>query len=212
MSISIINEIVIRRLNNLPWKLVVNNMNIFTKQRNSYTKDEIWLVQHPATFTIGRKYKKKNDLCEINSIPLLHSDRGGGITYHGPGQQIFYILIDIKRRKIGIRKLINLIHKTLINVLFDNFKIFAYSINGLPGIYINQKKVCSLGLKIINGCTIHGFAVNIKMDLSPFKLINPCDDKNLEMTQISDFYTGIKIDYINKKILYEFIKLLHLKN
>ncbi|MBZ2279520.1 lipoyl(octanoyl) transferase LipB, partial [Buchnera aphidicola] len=158
-----------------------NKMKCFTQSRNFYTSDEIWFVEHYPIFTQGC-IKKKENIIISSKIPIVTTNRGGQITYHGPGQQILYFLIDLKRRQINIRQFIDVIKNAVISMLRDFF-ILAYFDKNYPGIYVNKKKICSIGLRIQNGCTLHGLSININMDLTPFNYIYPCGNKEIKMTQ-----------------------------
>ncbi|EOS93962.1 lipoyltransferase [Erwinia tracheiphila PSU-1] len=163
-------------------------MHIFTDNRDEQTSDEIWLVEHPAVFTQGQAGKAEH-LLMTGDIPVMQSDRGGQVTYHGPGQQVMYVLIDIRRRKIGVRELVTAIEQTVVNTL-AHFDIVAVARPDAPGVYVDSRKICSLGLRIRRGCSFHGLALNVAMDLSPFLRINPCGYAGMEMTQISVLRPG----------------------
>ncbi|WWO97367.1 MAG: lipoyl(octanoyl) transferase LipB [Candidatus Dasytiphilus stammeri] len=184
-------KFVIRYLGLQSWILVSNAMHHFTEKRHSKTTDELWLVEHFPIFTQGKAEKNNNQII-IDNIAVLQTDRGGKITYHGPGQLIIYIMIDLKRRKISVRQLLTIIEQSVIDTL-KYFNLEAYIRRNAPGVYIDNKKICSLGLRIKKGCSLHGFALNINMDLSPFRLINPCGLADLKMTQLSDFKPDITV-------------------
>lgn len=202
------NTIIVRDLGLKDCQVISDLMYYFNIFRNIDTIDEIWCVQHYPIFTCG-KLSKITDLIRPGKIKIMHSDRGGQITYHGPGQQIIYLLIDLKRKKLKILDLIKLIKNTVIDTL-QHFFIKSYYIDKYPGIYVQGKKICSLGLKINKGCSYHGFALNINMDLSPFLYIHPCGQKHISMTQMSDFKSDIKLQSVKliliKKIL-NFLKI-----
>ncbi|AZP36355.1 Octanoyltransferase [Candidatus Annandia adelgestsuga] len=205
------NNIIIKNLGKLEWYKVVNNMNLFNKKRKFNTCDEIWLVEHYPIFTIGKKNKNKyKKINNIINIPIMYSDRGGDITYHGLGQQIIYFLIDLKRKKINIKKFIDIIVKSIINTL-SYFNIKSYYLKKRPGIYVKKKKICSLGLQIYKGYTSHGLALNVNMDLLPFKYIKPCGYKDLKMTQIKNFINNIKINKVTKILINFLIYILCIK-
>jgi lipoyl(octanoyl) transferase len=177
------DTLVIRQLNQVDYTTVWEAMKSFTNNRTDETLDEVWLVEHPAVFTQGQAGKEEHLLCAGN-IPVVQADRGGQITYHGPGQQVLYVLINLRRRKMGIRQLVTLIENAIIDSLND-YGITALAKADAPGVYIDNKKVASLGLRVRKGCTFHGLALNVNMDLSPFLLINPCGYAGLEMVQTS---------------------------
>ncbi|QIE01986.1 lipoyl(octanoyl) transferase LipB [Buchnera aphidicola] len=185
---------------------VVQKMNYFTVSRNIYTFDEIWLVEHYSIFTQGA-LTKKNHILKLSNIPIVNTDRGGKITYHGPGQQILYFLIDLIRRKMSIRQLINIMHNVIIATL-NYFSIPAYTNKDMPGVYVHKKKICSLGLRIKKGSTLHGLALNINMNLKPFEYIHPCGDINIKMTQIQEFNKNITIKHVQDILITKLAKYL----
>ncbi|WP_116964794.1 lipoyl(octanoyl) transferase LipB [Fastidiosibacter lacustris] len=161
----------------------------FTKNRGLNTTDELWLLEHPSVFTQGR-HGKAEHLINPHHIPVIQTDRGGQITYHGPGQAVIYFLFDLKRLGVGVKDFVCHIEKTCITLL-KQYGIKAHTIANAPGIYVNNTKIASLGLRIKKGLTYHGIAINTNMDLTPFSYINPCGYKNLKMTQISDYVPDI---------------------
>tara|TARA_B100000959_G_scaffold213547_1_gene224684 strand:- start:2880 stop:3491 length:612 start_codon:yes stop_codon:yes gene_type:complete len=156
----------------------------FTNSRTADTPDELWLLEHHSVFTQGLAGKSENLLGETD-ISVIQSDRGGQITYHGPGQLIVYCLIDIKRLGIGVKKMVSLIEQSIIDLLED-YSILSHKVSGAPGVYVDGSKIAALGLKVRHGRTYHGLSLNIDMDLSPYKLINPCGFKDLNITQMSN--------------------------
>jgi len=162
------------------WKEMIS----FTNSRTADTPDELWLLEHHSVFTQGLAGKSENLLGETD-ISVIQSDRGGQITYHGPGQLIVYCLIDIKRLGIGVKKMVSLIEQSIIDLLED-YSISSHKVSGAPGVYVDGSKIAALGLKVKHGRTYHGLSLNIDMDLSPYKLINPCGFKNLNVTQMSN--------------------------
>lgn len=182
--------LIIRQLGIADYLETWQQMQMFTNERHADTPDEIWLVQHPAVFTQGSAGKAEH-LLSSSSIPVIQSDRGGQITYHGLGQQIMYVLIDIKRSKNGkkmqsVRDLVTALEQTVVTTL-QEYGVESYPKADAPGVYVNEKKICSLGLRIRKGCSFHGLALNINMDLTPFQQINPCGYAGLEMCQLKDF-------------------------
>ena len=159
-------------------------MKSFTENRNSNTPDELWTLEHNSVFTQGLSGKPEH-LLKATKIPIIQSDRGGQITYHAPGQLIIYCLIDIKRLGIGIKKMVTIMEQSLIELL-SSYDITAHTLKGAPGVYVNDSKIAALGLKVKQGRTYHGLSLNIDMDLSPYKLINPCGYSNLSVTQMSN--------------------------
>ncbi len=174
----------IRHLGLQPYQQVWQKMQDFTEQRDDHTVDEIWLVEHPPVFTQGRAGKSEH-LLQSTGIPVVQSDRGGQITYHAPGQLIAYLLINIRRKHFNIRTLVSIIEEGIISLLGD-YNVSAAAKSDAPGVYVNNKKIASLGLKISKGNSFHGLALNVDMDLSPFLQINPCGYAGLQMTQCKD--------------------------
>ena len=162
------------------WQSMVS----FTQNRSNNTDDELWVVEHGPVLTQGLSGKSEHLLSKTD-IPLVQSDRGGQITYHGPGQLIVYCLIDIKRLGIGVKKMVSMIEQSIIELLID-YKIEGKRKPGAPGVYVDGKKIAALGLKIKQGRTYHGLSLNIDMDLEPFELINPCGYPNLKVTQMQE--------------------------
>ena len=160
--------------------------------------DEVWLTEHPPIFTTG--LNKKGLILPKSDIPHLFVDRGGKITYHGPGQIIIYLLVSLKRNNITIRKVISILENSVI-ALLSKYKIEAYAKKEAPGIYINEKKIASVGLRIKNGFTYHGLSINIKMNLHPFTTINPCGFSDLKMAQLSDFSDNINMKEIQNCLI-----------
>lgn len=178
---------------------VWQKMKNFTVNRNADTNDEIWLLQHPAVFTQGQAGKPEHVLAP-GTIPIIQTDRGGQVTYHGPGQLMVYLLLDLQRLNIGIRKLVTLTENAVIQLLSD-YNIVATTKCAAPGVYVNDAKICSLGLRVSKGCCYHGLAFNIDMDLEPFSRINPCGFQGLRMTQLSDLLQPINWQEIETKLL-----------
>ncbi len=203
LSAEILN---IRQLGLQPWRDVSEAMHQFTDHRTAETPDELWLVEHKPIFTQGQAGKAEH-LLNTGEIPVVQSDRGGQVTYHAPGQQILYCLIDIKRRKIGVRQLVSVLEQTVITTL-QHYHIAAHARADAPGVYVAGKKICSLGLRIRRGCSFHGLALNIKMDLSPFQRINPCGYAGLQMTQLSEFCHDIADSQIGQLLVESFTSLL----
>ncbi|WP_416308695.1 lipoyl(octanoyl) transferase LipB [Neptunicella sp. SCSIO 80796] len=155
-------------------------MQRFTDQRTESSPDEIWLVEHHPVFTQGQAGKEEH-LLAPGDIPVVKVDRGGQVTYHGHGQQMMYVLLNIKRRKLGVRQLVTELENSIVNLLAP-YNIQAYPKADAPGVYVQQQKICSIGLRIRKGCSFHGLALNVNMDLTPFLRINPCGYAGLTMT------------------------------
>ncbi|MDF1828071.1 MAG: lipoyl(octanoyl) transferase LipB [Legionellaceae bacterium] len=190
--------LIIRSLGTQPYADTWHAMKKFTEERACDTPDEIWLLQHPPVYTQGQAGKPEHIL-NPGSIPVVQSDRGGQVTYHGPGQLIAYILLDIKRRNLGIRTLVCQLERSLIDLL-RIFSVRAETKTGAPGVYVNQKKIASIGLRVRKGCTYHGLALNINMDLKPFLGINPCGYAGLNMTQLHEHNAETDLNHVEMQL------------
>ncbi len=177
-------------------------MKAFTLTRNEQTNDELWLLEHPAVYTQGQAGKPEHVLNPDN-IPIVQSDRGGQVTYHGPGQLVAYVLMDIDRKKLGVRTLVTQLEQLLIQLL-QTYNIVATVRCGAPGVYVGEAKIASIGLRVKNGRTYHGIALNVAMDLSPFKGINPCGYAQMAMTQIADFVPDIQFDTVRDEFIRQY--------
>jgi len=182
-------------------------MHEFTDMRDDTTPDEIWLVEHLPVFTQGQAGKAEH-LLMTGDIPVIQSDRGGQVTYHGPGQQVMYVLLNLKRRKLGVRELVTLLEQTVVNTLAE-YGIDAHPRADAPGVYVGEMKICSLGLRIRKGCSFHGLALNINMDLTPFQRINPCGYAGMEMTQMRQWVDTATPENIRPVLLKKFLALLN---
>ncbi|MFC0047710.1 MAG: lipoyl(octanoyl) transferase LipB [Chromatiaceae bacterium] len=182
-------------------------MQQFTDQRDDSTIDEIWLLEHPPVFTQGQAGKAEH-LLFPGEIPVVQVDRGGQVTYHGPGQLVAYVLLNIKRRNLGVRQLVNLIEQSIIDTLAAN-QVNAYAKSDAPGVYVDEKKVASLGLRVRKGCTFHGLALNVDMDLSPFSRINPCGYAGMQMVQSKDLGGPVSMLQAKQQLTAQLVKLLN---
>ncbi|MBP6122880.1 lipoyl(octanoyl) transferase LipB [Providencia sp.] len=208
MDIKILSErtIIVRQLGLAPYQPVSDTMHQFTESRDQNTCDEVWLVEHPRVFTQGQAGKAEHVLAP-GDIPVIQSDRGGQVTYHGPGQQVMYVLLDLKRNKIGVRELVTALENTVVNTL-AHFNVEAYPRPDAPGVYVNKNKICSLGLRIRQGCSFHGLALNIDMDLEPFNRINPCGYSELKMTKLNDFVPNVSLNDVQPVLIKQFCDTL----
>ncbi len=188
----------VRRLGLLDYEGVWRAMQRFTDRRDELTPDELWLVQHPPVFTQGQAGRAEH-LIAPGDIPVIQVDRGGQVTYHGPGQIVAYPLIDIKRLKMGVRELVTGIEQAIIGVL-DSYGVQAQAMPGAPGVYIDGVKIASLGLRIRRGKSFHGLAFNIDMDLEPFQRINPCGFRGLQVTMLSAF-TDVPMSEVEERLV-----------
>ncbi|MDP1928372.1 MAG: lipoyl(octanoyl) transferase LipB [Thiobacillus sp.] len=177
-------EAVVRSLGQVEYEPIWRAMQDFTAQRSPDTPDEIWLLQHPPVYTQGQAGKAEH-LIAATDIPIVPIDRGGQITYHGPGQIVAYVLVDLRRRGYGIRELVTRLEQAVIEVL-AGVGVTATRQTGAPGVYVEGAKIAALGLRVKHGCTYHGLAVNVDMDLRPFAAINPCGYAGMRVTQCRD--------------------------
>jgi lipoyl(octanoyl) transferase len=180
-------------------------MKTYTSNRTASTEDEIWLLQHPPVYTLGQAGKLIHIL-NPGEIPIVQSDRGGQVTYHGPGQLIGYFMITLSHYQFNVKTLVSTLENLIIQCLND-FDVDAHTHSGAPGVYVNHKKIASIGLRIKNNFCYHGIALNVDMDLSPFKGINPCGFEQLDITQVKDFLPMITLaeveDTLEKVIVNE---------
>ena len=174
------SEAIVRQLGRVDYEPTWRAMQDFTAQRSSDTPDEIWLLEHPPVYTQGQAGKPEH-LIASTPIPVVPIDRGGQITYHGPGQVVAYVLVDLRRRGYGIRELVSRMEQAVIDLLATQ-GVAAERRSGAPGVYVNGAKIAALGLRVKHGCTYHGLALNVDMDLSPFAAINPCGYPGLAVT------------------------------
>lgn len=200
------NNLYIKTLGLQAYQPVWQAMQLFTEQRSADTADEIWLLQHEPVFTLGRNGKQEHILSHTE-IPIVNIDRGGQVTYHGPGQLIAYLLIDLKRRELGVRQLVTLIEQSIIDTLKE-YQLTAAARPDAPGVYIDNAKIAALGLRIKKGCSFHGLSLNFAMDLSPFQLINPCGYKNLEVVQLCDYIESVDVSQLQRQLIFHLSKKL----
>ncbi|EPM7950042.1 TPA: lipoyl(octanoyl) transferase LipB [Vibrio parahaemolyticus] len=200
------HQLVVKRLGRQDYEPVWKAMHEFTDQRTEETPDEVWLVEHNPVFTQGQAGKAEH-LINTGDIPVVQSDRGGQVTYHGPGQLVAYFLINLRRKKLGVRDLVTTIENLVINTL-KAYNIDSAARPDAPGVYVDGKKICSLGLRIRKGCSFHGLALNVNMDLTPFLRINPCGYAGMEMVQVSQFNGPSDVDTVEKQLIEELVTLL----
>lgn len=190
--------VISRDLGQTDYQSTLQAMQAFTADRTSQTPDEIWLTEHNAVYTLG--LNRRDIHFPKNNIPVVLVDRGGKITYHGPGQAVIYLLIDLKRRNLNVRQLVNIIETTIIELLAQ-YQINAVTKKDAPGVYVDDKKIASLGLRLKNNCCYHGLSLNVDMDLSPFEAIDPCGYAGLQMTQTKDFGITKTAQELGKQLL-----------
>ena len=199
----------VRHLGLQPYEDVYGDMLAYTESRTSDSPDQIWLLQHPRVFTQGQAGKAEHVLLPGN-IPVVQSDRGGQVTYHGPGQLVAYLLIDIKRRSMGPRQLVSLIEQGIVNAL-QHWQIEAAPKADAPGVYVQQRKIASLGLRIKQGRSFHGLALNVDMDLEPFQRINPCGYAGMEMTQmVAETSSEVAFSQVEQRLAAELSSLFEI--
>jgi len=174
-------------------------MKAFTASRGQETPDELWLVEHPPVYTLGQAGKAEH-LLRATDIPVVNIDRGGQVTYHGPGQIVAYLLLDLRRRGLGVKELVNRLEQAVIDLLAA-YEVLAERREKAPGVYVGGAKIAALGLRIKNGCCYHGLALNVDMDLSPYQAINPCGYAGLEVTQTRDQGIGDGMEVLGRKLI-----------
>lgn len=200
----------IRFLGLVEYQQAFEAMQRFTQERSATTIDEVWVLQHPPVFTLGLAGEPTNLHTPIDSIPLIEVDRGGEITYHGPGQIVIYLLLDLRRKKLFVKELVSRIEEALIQTLID-YKVITERKSGAPGIYLSEQpqvspslwgaKIAALGLKITKQCSYHGLALNIDMDLSPFEAIHPCGYEGLKTIDLKSLGISENIDTVAGNLL-----------
>ncbi len=190
----------IRRLGTVAYESTWQSMKDWTMARGQGSPDQLWLLQHPPIYTLGLAAREGHLPVSDNGIPVIKSDRGGQITYHGPGQIVVYTLLDLRRRGMGVRHLVRRLEQTVIDLLAQ-YKISAHGREAAPGVYVGDAKVAALGLRIRNGCSYHGLSLNVEMDLSPFADIDPCGHPGLRVTQVRDLGVAEDIDPLGEKLL-----------
>jgi lipoyl(octanoyl) transferase len=198
----------VRKLGVQPYEPIFERMKAFNENRDDKTIDEIWLLEHEPVFTQGQAGKLEH-LLATGDIPVVQADRGGQVTYHGPGQLIVYLMLDLRRNQLGVRDVVTMMEESVVHTL-NAFDVDAYAKPDAPGVYVSDAKIASLGLRVRRGCTFHGLAFNLNMDLEPFLRINPCGYAGMAMTQLTQLKPDasperavqILIDYLIDKIGY----------
>ena len=190
---------VVHQLGLQPYEEVWHHMQEFTTQRTETTQDQFWTLEHTSVFTLGLS-KQPSVILGNEEIPVVKTDRGGQITYHGPGQIVGYFLWDIRRLRLDVHRFVELVEQCMIDTL-NTWGIDAERWEGNPGVYVEGKKIGSLGLRVRKGCSYHGLSLNVDMDKSPFAMINPCGIKNLEVTQMADFVPEVNIREVESELV-----------
>jgi lipoyl(octanoyl) transferase len=193
---------IIKDLGLVDYQATSDAMRTFTAQRDQHTQDELWLVEHPPVFTQGLNGKDEHVL-NSGDIPVIRTDRGGQVTYHGPGQLIAYTLFDLKRLNIGVREMVSRMENSVISML-DDMAIKANARADAPGVYVEQRKIAALGLRVKQGSCYHGLSINISMDLAPFSYINPCGYKGMEVVDLKCLGYDMTMSQAKKQFLSAF--------
>jgi len=199
-------SLIVRHLGRVDYQASWRDMQEFTRQRTPETPDELWFLEHPPVYTLGRNGKRKH-LREAGAIPVINVDRGGQVTYHGPGQLIIYTLLDIQRRQLGVQSLVRLLEQAVID-LCSHYGIRAGRQTKAPGVYVAGRKLAALGLRVRKGCCFHGLSLNIDMDLAPFENIDPCGFQGLEVTQLKQLGVDSPLDTVSKLMQHRLENLL----
>lgn len=195
----------VQRLGRVAYETALERMRAFTVSRGADTPDELWLLEHPPVYTLG--VRARHRLPPPSSIPAAVTDRGGDVTYHGPGQPVIYVLIDLVRRGLGVQTLVRTLEQAAIDVLAE-LKISAERHDGAPGVYVSGRKIASLGLRVRAGRTYHGLAFNANMDLAPFQAIDPCGYPGLHMAQLAEWCPEIDSTQAGERLLRQVLRLL----
>lgn len=201
------NTLIVRQLGRQRYMPIWQKMQDFTDTRDENTPDEIWLVEHESVFTQGQVGKDEH-LLAPGDIEVIKVDRGGQVTYHGPGQQMMYVLFNLRRLKIGVRELVTWLEECIIESLAE-YNIEAYAKADAPGVYVNDSKIASLGLRVRRGCSFHGLALNVNMDLSPFLRINPCGYAGMNMVQTKELEGPQNLQSAGEGLVKHMIKKLN---
>ncbi|MDN3488483.1 MULTISPECIES: lipoyl(octanoyl) transferase LipB [unclassified Pseudoalteromonas] len=201
------NTLIVRQLGRQRYMPIWQKMQDFTDTRDENTPDEIWLVEHESVFTQGQAGKDEH-LLAPGDIEVIKVDRGGQVTYHGPGQQMMYVLFNLRRLKIGVRELVTWLEECIIESLAE-YGIDAYAKADAPGVYVNDSKIASLGLRVRRGCSFHGLALNVNMDLSPFLRINPCGYAGMNMVQTKELNGPQNLEVAGQGLVKHMIKKLN---
>jgi len=184
--------LLLRELGQVEYQPTLEAMQAFTDSRDAQTPDELWLLQHPRVFTQGQAGKAEHVLAP-GDIPVIQVDRGGQVTYHGPGQWVIYLMVDLRRSKLGVRDLVTLIERSIVQLLAE-YGIAGKPRPDAPGVYVDGDKIAALGLRVRHGCSYHGLSLNVDMDLEPFQRINPCGYQGLQVTSMASLLPQARLD------------------
>lgn len=199
-------EIAVRSLGRVDYATIWRAMRDFTAARSRTTPDELWLLEHPPVYTMGLRGHARAPT-SLHGIPVVRTDRGGDMTYHGPGQLVVYLLLDLARSGLGVKQLVSLMEQAVIDLLADN-DIAAQRRAGAPGVYVENKKIAALGLRVRRMCSYHGLALNVDMDLAPFTHIDPCGMPGLGVTQLTELGTAGDMEPVRRRLLERVLKQL----
>lgn len=201
------SPLVIKPLGTVDYEPTWRAMQEFTARRDARTPDEMWVLQHPPVYTLGIAGRAEHLPRADNGIPVIKVDRGGQITYHGPGQVVIYLLLDMRRLGLSVRPLVRRMEQAVIDLL-DGYGVAAQGRIDAPGVYVNGAKIAALGLRIKSGCCYHGLALNVDMDLAPFHAIDPCGYPGLEVTQMRDLGITDKPELVGAKLTQHLLRAL----
>ncbi|MEQ3513059.1 lipoyl(octanoyl) transferase LipB [Pseudoalteromonas sp. BZB3] len=201
------STVIVRQLGLQSYQPIWQKMQDFTDTRDDNSPDEIWFVEHEPVFTQGQAGKAEHVLAP-GDIPVIQVDRGGQVTYHGPGQQMMYVLFNLRRLKIGVRELVTWLEECIVDML-QEYDINAYAKPDAPGVYVDDSKIASLGLRVRRGCSFHGLALNVNMDMSPFMRINPCGYAGMNMVQTSELNGPSQLDEVAQGLVKHMLKRLN---
>jgi len=201
------NTVIVRQLGLRSYEPIWQKMQDFTDTRDDNSPDEIWFVEHEPVFTQGQAGKAEHVLAP-GDIPVIQVDRGGQVTYHGPGQQMMYVLFNLRRLKVGVRELVTWLEECIVDMLKE-YDINAYAKPDAPGVYVDDSKIASLGLRVRRGCSFHGLALNVNMDMSPFMRINPCGYAGMNMVQTSELNGPSQLEEVAQGLVKHMLKRLN---
>ena len=204
------NTVRVRHLGLYKYEPVWQKMQEFTDNRDETSLDEIWFVEHEPVFTQGQAGKAEHVIAP-GDIPVIQVDRGGQVTYHGPGQLMMYVLFNLRRLKIGVRELVTWLEECIIDLLKEH-NIIAYAKADAPGVYVNESKIASLGLRVRRGCSFHGLALNVNMDMAPFQRINPCGYAGMNMIQTSELNGPSQLQIVAEGLMKHMLKRLNVEH
>jgi len=203
-------DLIVRSLGEQPYLETWEAMKSFTAGRDDSVADELWCLEHPRVYTQGQAGKAEHILAP-GDIPVILVDRGGQVTYHGPGQLVIYLMINLTRKKLGVRSLVDEIEQAIVRTL-AGLDVEAAPRPDAPGVYVGESKIASLGLRVRRGCSFHGLALNVDMDMEPFRRINPCGYAGMAMSQVSDFVPGVTLADVQQRLSEELVSGLAHQN